>query len=390
MATAVLRGSGQRRLLRGHPWIYRSDIQEVQGSAEPGEVVDIAAPNRQFLGRGTYNPRSQIVLRVLTTEAEAIDAAFLRRRIATAVARRQGLAGPEAAYRVVSSEGDLLPGLIVDRYGPVAVAQFLTAGMDRLREATLGAVESLLTPRGIYLRNDASVRALEGLPLERGWARGDGPEQVEIREGPCRFRVDVAGGQKTGFFLDQRENRLAAREVAAGRTVLDCFCYTGGFAVHLAEAGATLVEGVDISPEAVAAAEANARLNGLEGRCRFRTANAFDELRALDKTRRRYDCLVLDPPAFTKGKEAVGAALRGYKEINLRAMRLLRPGGILITCSCSYHIDEATFLAMLEEAAADAHCRMRVLAVRTQAADHPILLGVRETRYLKCVFLERL
>ncbi|MBI4413293.1 MAG: methyltransferase domain-containing protein, partial [candidate division NC10 bacterium] len=172
--------------------------------------------------------------------------------------------------------------------------------------------------------------------------------------------------------------------------VLDCFCYTGAFGVHLAEAGATLVEGVDISPEAVAAAEANARLNGLEGRCRFRTANAFDELRALDKTRRRYDCLVLDPPAFTKGKEAVGAALRGYKEINLRAMRLLRPGGILITCSCSYHIDEATFLAMLEEAAADAHCRMQVLAVRTQAADHPILLGVRETRYLKCVFLERL
>ncbi|HEU5393754.1 MAG TPA: rRNA large subunit methyltransferase I, partial [Candidatus Methylomirabilis sp.] len=215
MATAVLRGSGQRRLLRGHPWIYRSDIQEVQGSAEPGDVVDIAASNRQFLGRGTYNPRSQITLRVLTTEAEAIDAAFLRRRIAAAAARRQTLAGPEAAYRVVSSEGDLLPGLILDRYGPVAVAQLLTAGMERLRGATLDVVEELLAPRGIYLRNDASVRTLEGLPLERGWARGEGPEQVEIREGPCRFRVDVAGGQKTGFFLDQRENRLAARELAA-------------------------------------------------------------------------------------------------------------------------------------------------------------------------------
>lgn len=389
MATAVLRGSGQRRLLRGHPWIYRSDIQEVQGSADPGEVVDITAGNRQFLGRGTYNPRSQIALRVLTTEAEAVDGAFLRRRIAAAAARRQVLAGPETAYRVVSSEGDLLPGLILDRYGPVVVAQFLTAGMERLRGAVLDVIEELLAPRGIYLRNDPSVRTLEGLPLERGWARGEGPEQVEIREGPCRFRVDVAGGQKTGFFLDQRENRLAARELAAGRTVLDCFCYSGAFAVHLAEAGATLVEGVDISPEAAAAAETNARLNGLEGRCRFRTANAFDELRALDKTRRQFDCLILDPPAFTKGKETVGAALRGYKEINLRAMRLLRPGGILITCSCSYHIDEATFLAMLEEAAGDAHCRMRVLAVRTQAADHPILLGVRETRYLKCVFLER-
>lgn len=389
MPTAVLRGSGQRRLLRGHPWIYRSDIQEVQGAAEPGEVVDIAAPNRQFLGRGTYNARSQIALRVLTTEAEAIDAAFLRRRIAAAAARRQDLAGPEAAYRVVSSEGDLLPGLILDRYGPVAVAQFLTAGIERLREPTLEAIAGVLQPRGIYLRNDAAVRTLEGLPPERGWARGDGPEQVEIREGPCRFRVDVAEGQKTGFFLDQRENRLAARAFAAGREVLDCFCYTGAFGVHLAEAGATLVEGVDLSPEAVAGAEVNARLNGVEGRCRFKVANAFDELRALDKTRRKFDCLILDPPAFTKGKEAVAGALRGYKEINLRAMRLLRPGGVLITCSCSYHVDEATFLEMLEEAAADAHCRMRVLAVRTQAADHPILLGVRETRYLKCVFLER-
>jgi 23S rRNA (cytosine1962-C5)-methyltransferase len=390
MATAVLRGGGQRRLLQGHPWIYQSDIHTVRGSPEPGEVVKILAANRQFLGRGTYNARSQIALRVLTTEDEAVDGAFLMGRIAAASARRGARGGPDAAYRVVFSEGDLLPGLIVDRYGPVAVAQFLTAGMERLRGPILEAIEGVLEPRGIYLRNDASVRSLEGLPLERGWAQGEGPEQVEVREGPCRFRVDVGRGQKTGFFLDQQENRLAAREVAAGREVLDCFCYTGAFAVHLAQAGARLVEGVDISPEAVAGAEENARLNGVEGRCRFRTANAFDDLRLLDKTRRKFDCVILDPPAFTKGKETVGGALRGYKEINLRAMRLLRPGGILITCSCSYHIDEATFLTMLEEAAADAHCRMRVLAVRRQAADHPILLGVRETRYLKCVFLERL
>lgn len=390
MASVLLRRRGQQRLLRGHPWIYQADVEETQGAPEKGSIVDLYGTRRRFLGRGYINPDSQIVVRLLTREAEPIDADFFRRKITAAMAYRQRLAIPSTGIRVVHGEADALPGLVVDRYGDVVVLQILTAGMDRLRGVLVPVIQELLSPRGIFVRNDVPARLLEGLPVEKDFLERTFDPIVTIEEGDLRFRVNIAAGQKTGFFLDQRETRLAMRPLAPDHEVLDCFCYTGGFALHAAKAGARRAEGIDISEEAVTLATENATLNDLADRCSFRTGNVFDELRALQGTRRVFDLIVLDPPAFTKSKEAVAGALRGYKEINLRAMKLLRPGGVLVTSSCSYHVSEATFLQMLEDAAADAKIQCRILAVRAQSADHPILLGVKETKYLKSVFLERL
>ncbi|MFQ5847994.1 MAG: class I SAM-dependent rRNA methyltransferase [Candidatus Methylomirabilales bacterium] len=390
MANVLLRRRGQQRILRGHPWIYQADVERTEGAPEKGDLVDLYGAGHRFLGRGYINPDSQICVRLLTREQEPIDAPFFRRRIAAAMAYRRRLAIPSTAMRMVYAEADALPGLLLDCYGDIVVVQILTAGMEHLRGVWLPAIQELFHPRGILLRNDVPSRLLEGLPLEQDFPEGPFEPIVTIEEEDLRFRVDVATGQKTGFFLDQRENRLAVRPLAAGRQVLDCFCYTGGFALHAGKAGARQVEGIDISEEAVATATANAALNHLADRCTFRRGNVFDELRELERAGRRFDLIILDPPAFTKSKEAVAGALRGYKEINLRAMKLVRPAGILVTSSCSYHLTAAAFLAMLEDAAADARVRCRILAVRTQARDHPSLLGVHETNYLKCVFLERL
>lgn len=390
MASVLLRRRGQQRLLRGHPWIYQADVEETEGAPEKGSVVDLYGAPRRFLGRGYINADSQILVRLLTRKAESIDADFFRRRIAAAIAYRQRLAIHSTGIRVVHAEADALPGLVVDHYEDVVVLQILTAGMDRLRGVWVPVIQELLRPRGIFVRNDASARLLEGLPVEKDFLERAFDPVVTIAEDNLRFRINIATGQKTGFYLDQRDNRLAIRPLAADREVLDCFCYTGGFALHAAKAGARRVEGIDISEEAVAAATENAALNSLADRCTFRSGNVFDELRALHSAGRVFDLIVLDPPAFTKSKQAVAGALRGYKEINLRAMKLLRPGGVLVTSSCSYHVSEAIFLQMLEDAAADARIQCRILAVRTQSDDHPALLGVKETKYLKSVFLERL
>jgi 23S rRNA (cytosine1962-C5)-methyltransferase len=390
MASILLRRRGQRRVLRGHPWIYGADVGGIEGAPEKGSIVDVYGADRRFLGRGYINPDSQILVRLLTREAEPIDAAFFRRRIADAMAYRQRLAIPSTAIRMVYAEADALPGLLLDCYGDVLVVQILTAGMEHLRGVWLPVIQDLFHPRGVLLRNDVSSRLLEGLPLEKGFLEHPFDPVLTLEEGDLRFRVNVVTGQKTGFFLDQRENRLAVRPLAADRQVLDCFCYTGGFALHAAKAGARRVEGIDISEEAVTAATENAELNGVSDRCTFRRGNVFDELRELNGGGRRFDLIILDPPAFTKSKEAVAGALRGYKEINLRAMKLLGPGGILVTSSCSYHLSETNFLEMLEDAAADARIQCRILAIRTQSGDHPVLLGVKETKYLKCVSLQRL
>lgn len=390
MAKVLLRRRGERRVLRGHPWIYQADVEDTEGTPEKGSVVDICGFRGRFVGRGTFNPDSQIVVRLLTREAEAIDAAFFRRRITAAVAYRRRLGIPSTGIRMVHAEADALPGLLLDRYGDLVVVQILTAGMERLRGVLVPVIHELFRPRGIFARNDVPARLLEGLPLEKGFVENAFDPVVIIEEGDLRFHVNIATGQKTGFFLDQRANRLAVRPLAPDREVLDCFCYTGGFALHAAKAGARSVAGIDISEDAVTLATENAKLNDLADRCAFRTGNVFDELRELQSAGRAYDLIVLDPPAFTKSKEAVAGALRGYKEINLRALKLLRPGGILVTSSCSYHISEATFLEMLEDAAADAKVRCRIRSVRTQSEDHPALLGVKETQYLKTVFLERL
>jgi len=380
----------EARLHTGHPWIYRSEIARVEDEGEPGAIAYVQDSRGRFLGQAMVNLKSQIAGRLLTRNEESIDAVFFDRRIREAVGRcGRSVSGSEAC-RLVYGDADHLPGLIVDRYADLLVVQILTAGTERVREMLLEALRKVVKPRAIYERNDASPRKLEGLELRKGFAWGDSETGVWITEDELSFFVEVAEGQKTGFFLDQRENRQVVKRLASGREVLDCFCYSGGFALNAAAGGAASVTGIDLSAEAITWAEQSAKRNGLSSRCTFTTGNAFDSLRAYDREERGFGMLILDPPAFTKGKDAVAGALRGYKEINLRAMKLLPPGGILVTCSCSYHVDAPTFLEMLRAAAADAHREFRLLEFRTQARDHPILLAAKETEYLKCVILEAL
>jgi 23S rRNA (cytosine1962-C5)-methyltransferase len=388
--TLRLASGKEARIQSGHPWIYRSEIARVEDEGEPGAIAQVRDSRGRFLGQATVNLKSQIAGRLLSRTETAIDAAFFGRRIGEALGRGgRSVRGPDAC-RLIFGEADHLPGLIVDRFADLLVIQLLTAGMERVRETVLGVLRDSIQPRAVYERNDASPRKLEGLAFRKGFAWGEGETGLWIQEGDLRFFVEVAQGQKTGFFLDQRDNRRVVQGLAAGRDVLDCFCYSGGFALSAAAGGAASATGIDLSAEAIAWAQQSAEGNGLSSRCTFTTANAFDALRAFDREGRRYGLLILDPPAFTKGKEALAGALRGYKEINLRAMKLLSPGGILVSCSCSYHVDAATFLEMLRVAAADAHREFQLRELRTQASDHPVLLAAKETQYLKCAILEAL
>jgi 23S rRNA (cytosine1962-C5)-methyltransferase len=377
--TAVITNRGEDRLRRGHPWIYRTDLVDV--AADPGAVVEILGPRRRFLGRALYSASSQISLRLLTHGEEEIDEAFWRGRIEAAIQFRRSLSIDATAYRVIHAEADLLPSLVVDRYADILVVQALSQGMDRLLPTLVPWLVEATGVCGVLARNDPRVRLLEGLEQRVDVLFGAVPETVVVREGPVRYEVDPRVGQKTGFFLDQRENREAASQYARGR-LLDCFSYTGGFALRLA-GRCDHVEAVDSSPEAVARIAANAALNGLS--VTGREANVFDELRRLEKSGDRYDTIVLDPPAFAKNKAAIPKALAGYKDINLRALRLLKPGGYLVTCSCSYNVDEATFAHVVYDASVDAH----VVEKRMQGRDHPVLLGVPETYYLKCLIVRR-
>jgi 23S rRNA (cytosine1962-C5)-methyltransferase len=388
MLIVKLAAGKEHRLNAGHPWIYRSEIARIEGDAAPGVIAAVQDHRSRFVGQAMINLKSQIAGRLLARTEETIDAAFLERRIREAASRAGRTVAGAGASRLVFGEGDHLPGLIVDRYGDLVVVQILTAGMERLRDAVLAALQNTVQPRAIYERSDSSARKLEGLDLRKGFAWGTGETGVWIEEDDQAFFVEVAAGQKTGFFLDQRENRQVVKRLAGGRTVLDCFCYSGGFSVSAASGGATAVTGIDISADALAWATRSAERNGLAARCTFAPANVFDQLRAFGRERRHFGLVILDPPAFTKGRDALEGALRGYKEINLRAMKLLGPGGILVTCSCSYHVDAPTFLDMLRSAAADAHREFRLLELRTQARDHPILLAAKETQYLKCAILE--
>ena len=390
MFTLTLAGGKEARILAGHPWIYRSEIARVEDEGESGAIAHVRDGRHRFLGQAMVNLKSQIAGRLLTRGRDPVDGAFFARRIREAMERcGRSVSGPGAS-RLIFGEADHLPGLIVDRYGDLLVIQLLTAGMERVRETILAALREAVGPRAIYERNDASPRKLEGLELRKGFAFGEGETGLWIREEGLQFFVEVADGQKTGFFLDQRGNRQVVKGLAAGRDVLDAFCYSGGFSLSAAVGGATSVTGIDLSAEAIAWAERSAERNGLSSRCIFQTANAFDALRGFDREDRRFGLVILDPPAFTKGRGALAGALRGYKEINLRAMKLLAPGGILVTCSCSYHVDAPAFLEMLRGAAADAHREFRLRELRTQAADHPVLLAAKETQYLKCAILEAL
>ncbi len=383
MQTVKVNKRGADRVHAGHLWIYRSDV--VDAAAEGGSVVRVTDERGNFVGQALFSDASQIALRFLTQSNEDINRDWWRRRIVEAAARRN-IPPDTNAYRLIYSEGDLLPSLIVDRYDDVLVLQTLSQGTDALKPLLLEILIEEFAPRAVVERNDARVRQLEGLPLLAGTVYGNAPEELEILQHGLRFYVEPLGGQKTGSFLDQRENRLAARaaaETTNKQRALDCFTFNGAFALHLAQACESVI-GIDISGDAVLAARRNAELNGLTN-VEFREANVFDALREMESAGERFDVIVLDPPAFAKNRASLKAAVRGYKEINLRALKLLNSGGVLVTCTCSYHVPEELFLEIIAGAAIDAHRRVQIVEKRMQGTDHPILLGMPETYYLKCV-----
>lgn len=372
------------RIHSGHLWIFASDVTHV-GSARPGDAVCVADSKGQPLGTAHYSSSSQIALRLLSQSVEFIDKDFLGRRIRAAYVHRQRVISDSNAYRLIHAEGDLLPGLIADRYGDWLVLQQLNQGMDRLTTELVDAFSELLSPKGIVARNDSATRVKEDLPRETRILAGEVPQRVTVRMNDLTWNVDITGGQKTGIFLDQRENYLAARQYARGRA-LDCFTGAGGFALHLASACES-VRAIDSSLAALEAARANAAANGVAN-VDFNEANVLEYLPGIVASRRAFDTVILDPPAFAKSRSAIESAARAYKEINLRALQLLAPGGILVSCSCSHHMREAHFLEIIAAAALDCGKQLRVLERRTQARDHPILLTVPETHYLKCLILE--
>jgi 23S rRNA (cytosine1962-C5)-methyltransferase len=382
---AVLKNRGASRVRSGHPWVYRSDVAEAEGKA--GDVVRVTDRSGNFLGMAFFNPSSEISLRVATREDEPVDERWFRNKLQDAIAYRSSLNIDADAYRIMHAEADGVPGLVADRYGEYLVLQVGVAAVERRMGWVVSALEDLLSPAGILLRADSLARKREGLDTQVRVLSGKVPESVVVREGPVRYTARLWTGQKTGSFLDQRENHLAAGRYARGR-VLDIFSYAGGFALHAATR-AESVEAVDSSGAALEAARANAELNGLSN-VTFTRKNAFDLLRERSDAGEVYQTVILDPPAFAKAKRDLPAAIRAYKEINLRAIKLLAPGGTLITCSCSYHFSRELMQDTLRSAAADAGATMRVREWRGQSADHPEVLTIPETGYLKCAILERL
>lgn len=375
------------RVLGGHLWIFSNELRQSPKRYEPGSLVKVYDQHDTFLGVGYINPASLIAVRLLTRTDEPINADFFRKRMTAALRYRQELGIAQDSYRAVFSEGDFLPGLIVDKYADTAAVQFLTLGMERQREAILALVDELLAPAHMVVRNDSSIRLLEGLPLLKEVVKGSAGSMPVVAEGNVRLRVDVFSGQKTGLFLDQRENRIAFSRYLKGGAGLDLFSYSGAWALQAAAGGAQ-VSCVDRSETALALAASNAELNGLAGRLTPVRDDVFTFLKNELDTGTLYDFVVLDPPAFVKSSAKLREGLRGYRETNAGAMRLIRPGGFLATSSCSYHVDRVTFLDMLHSAAREAGRSPRVLEVRAQSRDHPVLLSVPETAYLTCVFLK--
>jgi 23S rRNA (cytosine1962-C5)-methyltransferase len=371
------------RIFAGHPWIYRSDVSASAG-IEPGSIVSVQDRRKRFLGQALYSNKSQIALRFLTRKKRPIDRTFLAGRIqAAADYRRQVVVGSDA-FRMVASEGDLLPSLVIDRYGEYFVVQTLSQGTEKLKPIITDILQETFSPRGIVERNDVTVRALEALEQTKGVVAGEVPEEVVVTMNGLRFAFNLLEGQKTGGFLDQRENQQAAQSYAFGRA-LDCFTYAGGFALNISR-GCESVLAIDSSQDALRLAQHNAELNDVAN-IEWKEANCFDFLKAADQAGERFDVVVLDPPAFARQRSNLASALRGYKELNLRSLKILNPGGYLITCSCSYHVTEPDFLEAIASAAVDSHRTVTVVERRTQGRDHPILLTVPETHYLKCLIL---
>ncbi|TYT21081.1 class I SAM-dependent rRNA methyltransferase [Dictyoglomus thermophilum] len=382
-AKVLLKKGVHTKIVRGNPWIYDNEILKVEGDFSPGDVVDIYDSSKSFIGRGFINPNSKIRVRVVTRKEEEINKDFFRERILKAWEYRKKVVDVDSC-RVVFAEADFLPGLIVDKFSDVLVIQTLALGIDRFKEVIVEVLDEIFNPIGIYERNDVSVRELEGLPQVKGFLKGKFDTKVEILENGIKMIVDVENGQKTGYFLDQRENRASLKGLVDGAEVLDVFCYTGGFSLHALKYGASKVIAVDSSSTALEMAKENAKINGFIDKIEFIEENAFDLLRRFHKEGKTFDVVILDPPAFAKSSKNLDGALRGYKEINLRAMKIIRDGGFLITCSCSQHVTRELFEKVIESASFDANRLLRLVEFRYQAKDHPILLSHPESLYLKC------
>ncbi|MGA9570108.1 MAG: class I SAM-dependent rRNA methyltransferase [Candidatus Acidiferrales bacterium] len=383
--SVVISTKGVDRLRSGHPWVYRSDVRSAQ--AEAGAIVRVMDERGRFHGRAFYSDKSQIAVRLLTRENVPVDRAFFADRLRRAAAYRETVVENTDCYRLVHGEADLLPSIVIDRYGDYLVVQTLSQASERQKDLIVEILVEQFSPKGILERNDPKVRLLEGLPQSVSVLHGEVPEKILAKENGITFVFDLAKGQKTGSFLDQRENHWAARRYASGE-VLDCFSYQGGFALTIADQ-CEHVEAVDMGAPAVQAARRNQELNSIAN-VTFREGNTFDLLKEYDEVGRRFQMVILDPPAFAKNRDSLEAAERGYKEINLRALKILAPGGYLVTCSCSYHLSEALFLQLIAEAATDARKTVAVVERRTQAQDHPILLTMPETHYLKALILKAL
>ena len=383
MAKFFLRKKIGERVVSGHPWIFGNELGDSEGTAEPGDIVEVYSSNGSFVGKGYINPASQIRIRLLTRDKnEVIDDQFFYKRIKDAWEYRK-LLGYTENCRLIFGEADSLPALIIDKFNDYFVIQSLALGIEKWKGAIVAAIQKIFSPKGIYERNDVPVRTIEGMEQIKGFLTEPFDTNIIINENGLKFHVDIENGQKTGYFLDQQDNRRAIQHVVKDADVLEVFCYTGTFSLHAAQYGAKSVLGLDISEHAVATARRNAELNGYENKCKFEAVNAFDVLKQWVKDGKRYDTVILDPPAFTKSRENIQKAVTGYKEVNLRAMKLIRPGGFLVTASCTNLVTPEMFLSVIGDAAKDARRTLRQVEWRTQAADHPILWNVPSTQYLK-------
>lgn len=387
MAVVRLIHGNHDRILNGHPWIFKNEVDKIEGDFNPGDIVEVTNSKGKYIGDGYINPKSQILVRLLTRKHEEINKQFFYNKISDAWEYRKKIMDTNSC-RVVFAEADFLPALVVDKFGDYLVIQTLSLGMEKYKDWIVDILDEIIKPKGIYERNDVPVREKEGLKQQKGFLKGDFDTTVVMQENGLKFYVDIENGQKTGYFLDQKENRAALKPFMKNAEVLDCFCHTGSFAVHAAYYGAKSVTGVDISDEAIDFAKRNAELNGLSEVCNFITENSFDLLRRYYDEHKQFDVVILDPPAFTKTRSALQGAIRGYKEINYRTMRILKPGGILVTCSCSQHVYTDQFINIIQDAAHDAKRILRQIEFRTQAKDHPELMAARETKYLKCLFVQ--
>lgn len=388
MAKIVLKRKIAARIANGHPWIFGNEVDSMSEGLEGGEIAEVFYHDGKFAGRGYVNPKSQIVARLLTrNKNEQINDAFFLSRIREAWQYRQQLGYVENC-RLIFGEADYLPALIIDKFNDYFVIQTLALGMDKWKPAIVQALETIFSPKGIYERNDVPVRELEGLPQQKGFLSAPFDTRITINENGLKFYVDIENGQKTGYFLDQQDNRRELKNLVKGADVLGAFCYTGTFELHAGFFGARSVLGLDISAPAVSQAQENAVLNGLQEVVKFQAVNAFDALKAWAKEGRQYDVVILDPPAFTKSRETIQKAITGYKEINLRGMKLVKKGGFLVTCSCTNLVPPDMFLEIIAMAAKDARRELRQVTFRAQSSDHPIIWGLDNTHYLKFLIVQ--